>query len=77
MERKKRVIHKFNIEKLKEKTNLQNYVEIIDRNLKNDNNNELDQLWEKLEKTIKQAAKDVLGFEERRKPKKWFIASDV
>jgi len=26
----------------------------------------------KLEKTIKQAAKDVLGFEERRKPKKWF-----
>ncbi|KAF0708802.1 craniofacial development protein 2-like, partial [Aphis craccivora] len=27
---------------------------------------------EKLEKTIKQAAKNVLGFEDRRKPKKWF-----
>lgn len=67
---KKRVTQKFNVEKLKENTNLQNYIETIDRNLKNNNNTELDQLWKKLEKTIKQAAKVVLGFEERRKPKK-------
>lgn len=69
---KKRVTQKFNTEKLKENTNLQNYIETIDKNLKNDNNTEIDQLWGKLEKTIKQAAKDVLGFEERSKPKKWF-----
>lgn len=29
-------------------------------------------MWEKLEKSIKQATKDTLGFEKRRKPKNWF-----
>lgn len=41
---KKRVTQKFNVEKLKEKTNLQNYIETIDRHLKNVNNNEDDKL---------------------------------
>lgn len=69
---KNRVTQKFNIEKIKDNTNLQNYIETIDKNQKNNNNTELDLLQENLEKVIKQAAKDVLGFEERRKPKKWF-----
>lgn len=73
---KKRVTQKFNVEKLKENTNLQNYIETIDKNLKNDNT-ELDQLWEKLEKTIKQAAKDVLGFLRREENLKNGSMTDV
>lgn len=40
--------------------------------LEDNNNTELDQLWEKLEKSIKKVVKDTLGFEERRKPIKKF-----
>lgn len=72
VERKEIVIQKFNVEKLKENQNLQNYKETINKNFKNVNNTELDQLCGNLEKSIEQAAKDVQGFEERRKPKKWF-----
>lgn len=73
--KEKKRSQKVDVEKLKENKNHQNYVEIVDeylkndRNLKTDNNTELDQLKEILKNSIKQVESNVLGFEERRKPK--------
>jgi len=53
VERQKLVTQKFNVEKLKENINIQNYMKTINRHLEDNGHTELDQLWEKLEK-IKQ-----------------------
>ena len=72
--RKKNVsIKRFNIEDLKNQEINRQYKNKLKETLSlTENSNNVDNLWNEIENSIKTVATEVLGFEERKRGKKWF-----
>jgi len=63
------------IKKLNEHPNAKKYIDMQNKKMENNKNTDIDQLWKRMDKSIKQAIEEILGFEQKRSQKNCLITN--